>query len=354
MTRSGEADHGVRRAFSTTSRTRLRRPCSSRRAPRIPRSSLRPRPRTRLRPLHRDADAADRDTFRPRLSNHDDRLAPRARASFPPRTRGAAGVELPRPRRRARRERVRRNARPRNDDQPERATTGAVVAANPRATRIPPAPSRTGVRMSSTSGSARPRVHPEHVVERQARRPDRHRPASRGSRGPRRARQSEDGTTAARAGLAPGPRAATSRRRAHVAARRTPAGRCALRRLAGQRPRATSPPTANRVVLAARSTKNEPSSAVRLAVHVGPTRRGRSVDNLEQQALAFARRAGAHDCPQSPRDAPLAADHLADVVLRRRAAGARRRRRSSRSTRTASGSSTSRRARYSSSSATAL
>src|SRR2546421_8112429 len=39
------------------------------------------------------------------------------------------------------------------------------------------------------------------------------------------------------------------------------------------------------------------------------------VDNLEQDALAALRTARADECPQGSRDAALAADHLADIVL---------------------------------------
>jgi hypothetical protein len=41
----------------------------------------------------------------------------------------------------------------------------------------------------------------------------------------------------------------------------------------------------------------------------------RLVDDLDKDAVARARGAGANDSAQRARDSPLAADHLADVVL---------------------------------------
>src|SRR5438093_3138351 len=72
-------------------------------------------------------------------------------------------------------------------------------------------------------------------------------------------------------------------------------------------------PTSNRSGSSlARSTKKEPSSPCGRPTRPTVTY---SVDDLDKNAIARARRAGTDDRAQRPRDPALAADHLADVVL---------------------------------------
>src|SRR5207247_2573666 len=73
-------------------------------------------------------------------------------------------------------------------------------------------------------------------------------------------------------------------------------------------------PTANRSGSSlACSTKKEPSRPCGLPTRPTVTS---SVDDLDKDAVARARRARADDCAQGARNAALPSDHLADVVLR--------------------------------------